>query len=429
MFGAVTGLALLFGLQSIGAPNAPPNQGRPECPQGGNWDSAFRSWSVPIAPVRELSGEITDIVEFHDCQQFIVPASGLRPARYSSLFAIFAADSLERLVDPASTSPGFREPGRPMATIFSYDRPYAPLGLRKGLSCLFFFYTRAASHQISSVRARIVPLSLPVGGPVISKGKRRTSCLQPLAATSAEGTALDVSFKVYPGQTLPPVARWDWDARRKQQYIGIRCETMWCEVHPAATFPMPAFTSSVSPFAPTTMPKGWYDEQTLAVVNIGGSGPTTVSKIRGTFIPEPDLGLENAEPLSSTFVNRWKQVARVGLQGNPGGYTSKFNLEESTSPSMLNRVALCFVPTDAPNSACFPTNSEKPICQPPAPGEAGRWYTRILSARSDRARYFCVTRRAHAGMIIPGTVRWRWLINDETMWIRCLQGCCEVNAA
>jgi hypothetical protein len=27
---------------------------------------------------------------------------------------------------------------------------------------------------------------------------------------------------------------------------------------------------------------------------------------------------------------------------------------------------------------------------------------------------------------IPAVVRWRWKPNDETMWVACPAGCCEV---
>ena len=41
--------------------------------------------------------------------------------------------------------------------------------------------------------------------------------------------------------------------------------------------------------------------------------------------------------------------------------------------------------------------------------------------------YRCVHRRIHSGEEIPGAVRWRWKEDDETMWVRCPQGCCTVN--
>jgi hypothetical protein len=62
---------------------------------------------------------------------------------------------------------------------------------------------------------------------------------------------------------------------------------------------------------------------------------------------------------------------------------------------------------------------------------ASEWWLRIVSGTPAKAKYFCVHRRGHediAGLDIPGIVRWRWALNDETIWIRCLEGCCEAEA-
>ena len=42
-------------------------------------------------------------------------------------------------------------------------------------------------------------------------------------------------------------------------------------------------------------------------------------------------------------------------------------------------------------------------------------------------KYFCVAKREHPAMVIPGIVRWRWKVKDETIWVSCQRGCCEVD--
>jgi hypothetical protein len=39
---------------------------------------------------------------------------------------------------------------------------------------------------------------------------------------------------------------------------------------------------------------------------------------------------------------------------------------------------------------------------------------------------FAAQRHPHPGFPIPGTLRWRWLADDETIWVRCDDGCCQV---
>jgi hypothetical protein len=61
------------------------------------------------------------------------------------------------------------------------------------------------------------------------------------------------------------------------------------------------------------------------------------------------------------------------------------------------------------------------------------WWVRITgldAAGAPVAKYKCATRYLFTGETmpshVPGTVRWRWLANDEGGWMRCGHGCCEV---
>jgi hypothetical protein len=60
------------------------------------------------------------------------------------------------------------------------------------------------------------------------------------------------------------------------------------------------------------------------------------------------------------------------------------------------------------------------------------WWVRIVSASQADTMYRCVTRRGHAGQLggktIPATARWRWLLDDETIWKECVEGCCQVES-
>ncbi len=401
------------------------NLPRPECPEGGGWMKFFAAGrsTAPFGQLNaaglSLSPYITDIVEFHDCQQFIVKDRTSGNFRYTSLFAIFARVNLDLPYRPSVEMPeGFDATtmGMPMATIFAYDSAYAPLGIEKGFNCLYFFKSGVGIE--TNWQARVVPVQTT-----------EAQCAIPLQPADARGTMLAVS--IAPGSDVPPpVARWDWDTSNLQQYIGIRCGTTWCEVHPTSAASGATFSSSVPLRTLESRSKGWYDEQILTLAESEIGMPAQVSNVVGTFIPAPNLGDETGLPEHSRYAGAWQTVAAVAIRGNPGRYTSKFNLIESGEDIARNVVSLCYVV--ATNQAGCPGLDKSALnCS------TDEWYARIVrdrNAASSVTKYFCVTRRSHDRMNmpatppIPGVVRWRWLLNDETMWVRCLHGCCEVNA-
>src|SRR5206468_1154732 len=119
------------------------------------------------------------------------------------------------------------------------------------------------------------------------------------------------------------VARWDWDAVHRQQYIGIKCGAAWCEIGDSGFVPSPGVTSpptfdpvpgvTVSPEAikRTWRVKGWYDEQLVPVETETGSSQP--SNVMATFIPSPALGRIEFQ---GKLQGQWVQVAVVALDGD-----------------------------------------------------------------------------------------------------------------
>jgi len=449
---------------------SPPGAPMPECPRAGEWSTVFTSAafktlfketrafigssggsgsSFTISGTLALAGPQTDVPEFNDCQQFI-DDSGTKP-RFISLFAVFARRSLDSVDDKRIMMAGG---GFPMAEVLAFDSAYAPLGIRSddadvtlpfhpGFNCLYFYRRAEGGYD-----ALMVPV-----------GVNEEACARPPEST-ARGTKLDVDEfhmdKATPN-AYPPVAKWDWDPINKLQYIGLRCGNAWCEVHAKSSRP---FKSSVhyslgsgssGGSAPTAQQhqvvevKGWYDEQRLAFPLAGSRGRSgsttslTVGSFVGTAIPDPDLGNGSGPSKGSRFDGNWIRVASIGISGPPGPYARKLNLTHSAAPTPTNVVYLCYSepPTlgrgrggRGPGASTLPANpclggvTPTPKCSEPTPSG---WWGRIQSDTGKPA-YFCVTRREHPGVRIPGIVRWRWAIKDETLWIRCLNGCCEVDA-
>lgn len=374
---------------------------RPECP--------FDSVAIPVTrKVREttttttltvipVSGPITNVPEYHDCQRFI------NPPAYGPMVAIFAHHALDSMYDQITDSVA-GVALQAAAEIYSYDGDYDNLHIQRGFNCLYL--TRTSGVWA----ARIVWVD-----------QDADACLKPPVSS---GHPLQVRPQSFPGlqePDVPPVARWDWDPRRSQQYISIRCGREWCEVGPSGFSSSAGLGSPTLPDLDASTPaevqrvlriKGWYDEQYLALPGTGPFG-LNPSLIRGTAIPHPML-----ERLTTVahFTGQWRPSAYIRLDAPALDYSTKLGLQQG-----LNRIFMCQGDfSGCPNTAGIP----QPICDAAADGQ---WWAKVVSPSGASPTYFCVIRRTHPGVVIPGTVRWRWDSDDEKTWIRCPEGCCTVS--
>jgi len=365
--------------------------GRRECPAEGQVEILGKRGEILTTYTQvSLAGPITEVPEFHDCQRFILKAA----KAFDSLYAIYASFRLDSLDEEA----GFEitgdsvVPARPAearsvvaaAEIHSWGGTYDPLGILPGFSCLYVWFE-------GRLRARMVHI-----------GSNEAECLKryPVGEYPA-GKDLDIKPRVYGSaddDDYPPVARWDWNEGTGVYFIGIKCGSAWCEVGPAG------FISS----APITLDpgltpdeivvrriKGWYDQQFLAVKE-GGMAKAQPTTLRGTVVPRPGLDTLSKED----FQHDWVPVSDVHVPF-ASVYQSKLNLRPGWNELALRLFA------------------------------DGKWRARITSSSgtvAERAvqRYGHEGLEAATGIDIPGTNRWRWVANDENIWTRCLEGCCEV---
>jgi hypothetical protein len=220
---------------------------------------------------------------------------------------------------------------------------------------------------------------------------------------------------------FPDVARWDWDENNFHQYIGINCRPFgWCNISGDAQLrPSPDYQDlTLTPRQERRFAvKGWYDYQRLA--DAKGAG-VALSHRWGALFPAPDL-----DQLNDTLTDfaEWRFVAQATLDQPDPGYLGKYNfVGNGLGPPdqvLASRIYLCRggrsdcrVPSD--QADCAPTNT---------------WWAKIASPTD--TLYRCVTRRGHEDKrallrTIPGTVRWRWRVDDETAWVRCAFGCCTL---
>jgi hypothetical protein len=392
-----------------------------------------------------LSDPITDVPEFHDCQRFIPTPSTLggsrSPIPYDSLYAIFAAFRLDTLG-------AFAGEFVPVATVYSYGGRYDPLGIRPGFNCLVLSRTPAnwkatmvPQADSSDPRCNAVHINLASG--------------TPLEVKQLPPPVLD-SGLVFDSTNYPPVARWDWDGTH--QYIGIACGRSWCEIGPPGFTPSPIYQGPAIKFDPVpqlsasstqrrqaTRIKGWYDDQQLD--SAGASGRHFVTRIHGWVFPNPAFedGLLDSPASVKTLRGVWVHVATAYLDADYKG-----NLKRG-----INKISMCHELAGArgqcrmtatlfgTGSSAIPLNQTPvppftrplPRCDPDPTDHLRRWFK--IEPEGGQARYVCVTRKDHYAALeqyrqqhnnvrvwIPAAARWRWLIDDPAVWLKCETGCC-----
>lgn len=387
----------------------------PECPH---------SWSSkrPNSPLA-WKHRRTDVPEFHDCQRLRVLRGEPPRERYGPLAAVFAEDSLEFVSDSTLAPPGTgsRAGGRMLAIVylpyFPQEGGYLPLGLSNFFACVIVQRVERAG------RAWIVP---------VEDGKE---CSAPSMVSTAAGTTSPYDLRVLPpprgmlGRDIPPVARWDWDEKTRTQYIGVRCGGAWCEIgvrgfqSSASHDPGPANPDGRAGYAL----RGAYDEQRLAEFP---GGVLTPALNLGTVVPMPDLReLTRQRPPAG----KWVPVARTHLAPTAGTYDVGFNFAPTATVSptetRASTISLCTMSPGSRPCAARDPNATLDVsqCTEETPGGA-RWIARVDRPMKESS-YFCVLYRKHEeGFFVPPVVRWRWRADDETIWISCPSGCCEVNA-
>jgi hypothetical protein len=158
--------------------------------------------------------------------------------------------------------------------------------------------------------------------------------------------------------------------------------------------------------------RGWYDQQLLAEPD--GAEGLKVGGVLATLVPSPDLGAMN----NVQDFNNWQRVAFAYLPDDAPTYAEKLNLRKGVNVIYLRR--------GAKESVFASGEKVERDCEGEDDNTADPWWAKVESP-SGAVKYYCVHRWVHptAGRL-PGTVRWRWLRDDEKTWIRCPGGCCPI---
>jgi hypothetical protein len=406
--------------------NPPPNgNGEPQVAEACPHTWLLHDDTLELAVV----GPKTNIPEFHDCQRFVNPGG----QTYGPLAAIFRADSrLGQRFEPAPEGgPAGEIPpddALAAAVIYMIDGNYERLRLSRGFNCLYLW-------------GSLIKLEATV----VSVGLNEADCKRPLGTVpQAQKHQLPVTMtriagvETFTRDDVPEVARWDWDSRH-HYFMSLSCGDFWCEVgSPDPGFQnagqfnnRPAVRYAVTPAAARSNRiariNGWYDEQHLASPVVGPPSPTSG---RGTVFPHPALGEYDLGSFAT-----WQPVAFVAVEPAAEGYRQKFGWEPLAAAmaaplavtdlgATLNTISFCRGSRQTCDGASVvPVTSDCP---------AGNdvWFARsdapTQSTLPTSPVYKCVKYRPHVhGFDIPAVTRWRWRDDDETLWVRCPQGCCE----
>lgn len=370
-----------------------------------------------------LAGPRAAITEVQDCQRLVErdPDDNLR---FGPLAALFASDQLATQFDAPPGATGTFGDQRAAAQVYS-NGPYSPLGIGKGSSCLYISkIIRPATGTTPATVAYTARME-----PAFTDD----ACLSNPAG--AEGRNLEVRVVSPPGVTdedLPVAARWAGGGRMGDHYISLRCGNAWCEVGDPGFVSehtvLPELNWSEAGYPDSDLRDqaaariraipGWFDQQHLAVRRVDpNTGKRTLvpSPVRATLVPHPLLATLNAD---TDFEHDWVEVANVWLPEAVEGYAEKMNFKPR-----WNRIAYR---RGTRTEALGGESLRRPCPEDAArPTGIGDWWARITASDGTHA-YFCVTKYAHAGLNLPGVVRWRWMEEDETTWIRCPGGCCPV---
>lgn len=357
-----------------------------------------------------VPGETTNVPEFHDCQKLrLVDANG--NATFGDLAAIFAKEALDSVTVDSLTN------GVVLGFVYlPFGGSYPTLHIQGKFSCLVVKQTDAA---LEAWMVNVV---------------KEDDCDRPASALATSDInklavrvpALDASFVP---DHVPAVARWDWDDATSKHFIGIRCANAWCEIGAEGFGPSLSYVYASLPTAAAQRNlavKGWYDEQFLAEYP---AGVEQASANRGSVVPTAAL---EAFKQGAVAVGSWGEVATIHTRASAGSYKGSFHfVDAAADPPDGEHVTLSLCRGSW--LSCKPSTFRRfwpTSCD--LDRTETRWYARVTRANGS-SKFYCTLFREHKhdggkAFDIPAVTRWRWRRNDETIWVSCPQGCCEVNA-
>lgn len=249
---------------------------------------------------------------------------------------------------------------------------YANLQLQTGVNCIWLF----APGPNPGNTYQVFVTSTPSGSPC-----NRSNPRGPLFVDERH-------IGGFAHADYPPSPRFD-EIPPNQPVLGFKCLNAWCEAGPSAftQHPPPASVSGKEGKI-----KGWFDEQYLAE-RVGG---VWTKRMRAAVFPVPNL-----DRLDRSDFAVYRRVAWLYIfDPIPAG--SKYaSWGMGVGANHKNKVELKF---DAASS---------------------KWSVRITPQGGTPITWTEVEEMPHLDVPIPGTVRFRFTVEDDGIWVPCGQSCCR----
>ncbi|MFW6089007.1 MAG: hypothetical protein ACODAB_04585 [Gemmatimonadota bacterium] len=397
------------------ASNVVVTSGIRECPHTWMWEArdSVDSATTIEQEMTSVTRGAHHVPEYNDCQKFVVEEAG-QSVYTAGQFAIFAAQDsglIAALNDGAPVA---------VAVIFA-EQAYAPLGIERNFNCLVLHGSgddwSAAMYPPNNRGIADCSGEFPEGGG------------HPLAVTPPA-----VPLPARQGH-YAQLARWGYDLYNELYYMTVTCGEAVCHVGPVSGFEVASTPTPPTGSASTMIQRvhevpTWHDQQRLAALP-SGPGSLQPTNVWGTVIPAPDLGQRNA---LADFRDRWVTVAEVEISTDHSDYTAKGFL--GTADGNRNIVQSCVI-EETTSAGGGVTRSRCPDlpadflpggkCDATDDASTGqRWRSRHIAV-DGAIEYFCVKRYPLTvpGLDVPAAARWRWRADDEMLWYRCMQGCCD----
>jgi hypothetical protein len=328
----------------------------------------------------------------HDAQKVVFPQAG-------GYGALYRATLTSETADPVL--PG---DANHVATVEVVGTPHAESPYRQGFTCVYM------SRTTSGVSALLTPAT-------------ESTCAPPEDAY--ESLMVRVVREKRPNEVVLPSVRWHSAPDGTRLVLGLSCMDDWCAIgEDGAGFEAdkanPLFGhNDKNHFSPAM-----YDDQLLA---IGTAGNLRPGRMRARVYPHRDL----EEVADDEFEDEWVPVATIEIQrGNPADFASassqyqgNWDLKTSNGadlrPGPLDRIDVWLRRDGERWSGRF---------KGPKGSFSHRFVVKrmdpqaVTKARETETRTIELVRR-HGPL---GSARWGWSEEDETVWVRCGSGCCEL---
>lgn len=256
---------------------------------------------------------------------------------------------------------------------------YSALGLVDGKNCIWLWATGTRPTD---------PFEVYVTNPTGAAPCDRS------AARTGPYTVYERKENLFKHAQFPGAARFDTDRTFTYPVIAFKCLEAYCEVGASAgTWRRPVThpgDGNGNPNAPKGVVKGWHDEQFLAE-RVGNQWRRT--SILANIVPAPGAGDEDV----TDFEGRWVQVAMVRISGLTAGHKYyDWGLRNG-----INRVQVR--------------------------KDGAQWRMRVWPALGSPKTWpdDRTFRMPHHDAVVPATVRFRFTLMDDGIWVPCGNGCCR----